>query len=119
MVLFRSLSREDIHKIIEIEIGKVFKRIKDLGYSLELTEVAKDFVAERGFDEKFGARPLKRAIQKYIEDPIAEEIINNRLEEGDILKIDFDKAGDSIKVQVVKQKPKKTKPAKENGEDEQ
>jgi len=119
MVLFRSLSREDIHKIIEIEIGKLFKRIKDLGYTIELTDVAKDFVAERGFDEKFGARPLKRAIQKYIEDPIAEEIINNRLDEGDILKVDFDKAADSIKVQIVKQKPKKTKPAKESGEDEQ
>jgi ATP-dependent Clp protease ATP-binding subunit ClpC len=117
MVLFNSLDRADIHKIIDIELSKLFKRVKDIGYSIELTDEAKDFVANKGFDEKFGARPLKRAIQKFLEDPIAEEIIGNKVDEGDVLKVDYIQDKDEIKVTVVKPKPKKAKPAKE-GDDE-
>lgn len=117
MVLFNSLDRADIHKIIDIELGKLFRRVKDLGYSIELSDIAKDYVAGKGFDEKFGARPLKRAIQKYLEDPIAEELINNKIEEGDILKVDYLKEKDEIKVVVSKPKPKKAKPAKEGDEE--
>jgi len=89
MILFRSLNREDIHKIIDLELQKLYGRINELGYQIEMTEKAKDFIVDHGYDEKFGARPLKRAIQKYIEDPLAEEIIKSNLQEGDRIKIDI------------------------------
>ncbi len=75
IIVFNSLDREDIHKIIDISLGKLFERITALGYTVELTKKAKDFIAEKGYDPQYGARPLNRAIQKYIEDPIAEEIL--------------------------------------------
>lgn len=89
IVIFDSLKREHIHKIIDIELKSLFTRVRDLGYTLELTEKAKDFIVDKGWDEKFGARPLKRAIQKYVEDPLAEEIIGARLKEGDIILLDY------------------------------
>jgi len=89
IVIFESLKREHIHKIIDIELKSLFTRVRDLGYTLELTEKAKDFIVDKGWDEKFGARPLKRAIQKYVEDPLAEEIIGARLKEGDIILLDY------------------------------
>ena len=76
VILFNNLSKKDIEKIIDIELKKVQKRVKDLKYSLKLSKKAKLYIAEKGFDQNFGARPLKRAIQKYIEDPFAEKIIN-------------------------------------------
>ncbi len=69
MILFKSLTRDDIHKIIDLELAKLYGRINELGYQIEMTKPAKDFIAEKGYDEKFGARPLKRAIQKHVEDP--------------------------------------------------
>ena len=90
VVIFNSLTRKDILKIIDIELEKLFKRINSLGYKVELTKVAKEYIAEKGFDEKYGARPLNRAIQKYIEDPLAEEIIKKKVKEGDLIKLDFD-----------------------------
>ncbi len=75
IIVFNALGREDIHKIIDISLGKLFQRITALGYTVELTKKAKDFIAEKGYDPQYGARPLNRAIQKYIEDPIAEEIL--------------------------------------------
>ena len=83
VVIFNSLEREDIHKIIDIELEKLFDRIHGLGYNLKLSDKAKDFIAEKGFDKQYGARPLNRAIQKYIEDALAEEIISSKLKEGD------------------------------------
>ncbi|MCZ4237974.1 ATP-dependent Clp protease ATP-binding subunit ClpC, partial [Staphylococcus equorum] len=85
VMVFNALEREDIHKIIDIELDKLFIRISDLGYELKLTEKAKDFIADKGFDKQYGARPLNRAIQKYIEDALAEEIINSSLHEGDTI----------------------------------
>ena len=73
----------DIDVIIDIEIKKLKERLKDLNYELKLTKKAKNYIAKKGFDENFGARPLKRAIQKYIEDPFAEEIIQGKVGEGD------------------------------------
>lgn len=107
VILFNSLEREDIFQIIDIELKHLFKRIEDLGYTIQLTDEAKDYIAEKGFDAQFGARPLKRAIQKFLEDPIAEEIIQNKLEEGDIIKVTInDKKEDvSIKIQKPKSKP--------------
>jgi len=109
MIMFNSLSREGIHKIIDIELSKLYGRIVDLGYSIEMTEAAKDFIAEKGYDEKFGARPLKRAIQKYIEDPLAEEIVRSRLKEGDDIKIDMKEGLTELIVDVKKGKKKPAK----------
>ena len=100
VVLFNPLDKEDILKIIEIELKKLFERITDLGYTLKLTKKAKDFVADKGFDPHFGARPLTRAIQKYIEDPLAEEIINGKVKEGSVVKMDLDKDNDTLIVQT-------------------
>ena len=102
VVVFKSLERDHIHAIIDLELKALIKRIEGLGYGIEVTKKAKDFLVEQGYDEKFGARPLKRAIQKYIEDPFAEEIINAQIEEGDLLKADFKKGGNELKITVVK-----------------
>jgi ATP-dependent Clp protease ATP-binding subunit ClpC len=79
VIVFNSLKREDIHKIIDINLGKLFSRIEGLGYKVELTEKAKDFLSEKGYDPAYGARPLNRAIQKYLEDPVAEEILKGEM----------------------------------------
>jgi ATP-dependent Clp protease ATP-binding subunit ClpC len=102
VVMFDSLHRDDIHKIIEIELRQLYSRIQNMGYSISISESAKDFIVEKGWDAQFGARPLKRAIQKYIEDVLAEEIIKTKLEEGDEILIDFDKKKEEIKIKVRK-----------------
>ena len=102
MVVFKSLERDHIHAIIDLELKALIARIEGLGYGIEVTKKAKDFLVEQGYDEKYGARPLKRAIQKFIEDPFAEEIINAQIEEGDLLKADFKKGGSELKISVVK-----------------
>src|SRR5699024_9409017 len=102
VLIFNSLEREHIHKIIDIELDKLFSRIGDLGYRLELTDSAKDYIADKGYDKQYGARPLNRAIQKYIEDALAEEIINKNLEEGDSIKMDLDKEKDELIIEISK-----------------
>jgi len=114
MIMFRSLQREDIHKIIDLELNKLFDRIKGLGYFLELTEKAKDFIVDQGYDEKFGARPLKRAIQRYIEDPLAEGIINQNLGEGDTVLMDKEEGKDELTLEFKKSKTKNSKNKKED-----
>jgi ATP-dependent Clp protease ATP-binding subunit ClpC len=109
VVMFNNLSREDIHQIIDIELKNLYKRMEDLGYKIKMTENAKDYISDKGFDPNFGARPLKRAIQKYLEDPLAEEIIKAKLGEGDVIEVDFDKEKVEITIQVIKAKKKKTK----------
>ncbi len=109
VVMFNNLSREDIHQIIDIELKNLYKRMEDLGYKIKMTENAKDYIADKGFDPSFGARPLKRAIQKYLEDPLAEEIIKAKLGEGDVIEVDFDKEKVEITIQVIKAKKKKAK----------
>ncbi len=99
VVVFNALEKEDIHKIIDIELKKVVHRIEDLGYTIELSKEAKEFIADKGFDKQYGARPLKRAIQKYIEDLLAEEIVNNRLTEGDQIVLDLEDSKESLIVQ--------------------
>ena len=106
IVMFNSLKRDDIHKIIDIELGHLYKRINELGYEVKLTDDAKDFLVEKGYDEKFGARPLKRAIQKYIEDPMAEEIINQSIEEGDKITVGLNKDKSDLQIKVTKGKKK-------------
>ena len=100
VVVFNALEREDIHSIIDIELKKLFLRIKELGYHLTLSDKAKDHIADKGFDKQYGARPLKRAIQKYIEDALAEEIVNSKLKEGDSIFMDLDEDSKELKIEI-------------------
>jgi ATP-dependent Clp protease ATP-binding subunit ClpC len=109
VVIFDSLEREAIHKIIDIELSHLYDRMNKMGYKIKLTAKAKDFIAERGWDENYGARPLKRAIQKYIEDPLAEKIINTSLAEGDTVTVDYDAKKEDIKIKITKAKKKVAK----------
>ena len=95
IIIFNPLEKQDIEKIVEIELNVLISRIKKLGYEVSLTPEAKFFISEKGFDKKNGARPLKRSIQKYIEDLLADQIVNNKIEEGDIIKI-YHKKGDKF-----------------------
>ena len=102
VVVFNPLEREDIHKIIDIELNKLYQRIKDIGYELKLSDEAKDYIADKGFDKQYGARPLKRAIQKYIEDALAEEIVNSKLEEGDSIFMELDEKKEELTIEIKK-----------------
>ncbi|MCX2482673.1 ATP-dependent Clp protease ATP-binding subunit [Pedobacter sp. MR2016-24] len=99
VVVFNTLGKDEIFKIIDIELKSLFGRVHNLGYEIKLTDVAKEFIADKGFDSNFGARPLKRAIQKYLEDPIAEEILKGEINDGDTLEIDYNKETDLIVVE--------------------
>ena len=109
VVIFNSLNKDHILKIIDIELDKLFNRINSLGFKIELTKKAKVFVADKGYDEKYGARPLNRAIQKHIEDPLAEKIIQKKVKEGDLIKIDLDSKNNKIIVDIKQEKSKKLK----------
>ncbi|MFC0263988.1 ATP-dependent Clp protease ATP-binding subunit [Fontibacter flavus] len=102
VVVFNSLSKDHIHKIIDISLNKLFSRITDLGYKIELTDKAKDFLAEKGYDQQYGARPLNRAIQKYLEDALAEEILKGELSEGDVILADYSGEGEELTITVNK-----------------
>ena len=102
VIVFNPLEREHIHKIIDIELAKLFARIKEIGYNMNLTDKAKDYIADKGFDKAYGARPLKRAIQKYIEDALAEEIVNSKLEEGDSIFMDYDGKKEVLTIEIKK-----------------
>ncbi|HEV7333699.1 MAG TPA: ATP-dependent Clp protease ATP-binding subunit [Flavisolibacter sp.] len=96
VIIFNSLSKENIFEIIDILMKNVLKRLNNLGFNLELTEDAKSFLADKGYDQQFGARPLHRAIQKYLEDPLAEEILNMHIKAGDVLRADLDKENSKL-----------------------
>ncbi|AZI23819.1 MULTISPECIES: ATP-dependent Clp protease ATP-binding subunit [Pedobacter] len=113
VVVFNSLGKDEIFRIIDIELKALFGRVHTLGYEIALTDNAKDYIADKGFDSNFGARPLKRAIQKYLEDPIAEEILKGELTEGDVLEIDYNKETELISVNHKKGEKKKEEPKKE------
>ncbi len=102
VIVFNSLQREDIHRIIDISLAKLFNRVTNLGYQVELTEKAKDFLSEKGYDQQYGARPLNRAIQKYLEDPVAEEILKGDLREGDTLLADHEDGSENLVITVKK-----------------
>ncbi len=123
VVIFDSLMKEHIFRIIDIELRKLFKRIDDLGYHIKLTDAAKEYIAEKGWDPSFGARPLKRSIQKYLEDPLAEEIIRTKIKAGDTLQVDYKKKEDQITVEVIpagsdkgKEKTKSAAPQKKTAD---
>ena len=110
VIVFNSLEKPDIIKILDIQIATMLKRIVDLGYNVQLSDEAKGFIADKGFDIKFGARPLQRAMQKYLEDPLAEEILKGEIVEGSMVYVDYDKENDKLKVQTgSNKKPKKIK----------
>lgn len=102
VVIFNSLEKEDIRKIIDIELSGLYQRVESLGYKLNLTDEAKDFIASKGFDVQYGARPLKRAIQKYLEDEMAEVIIQASISEGDVIEVGFDEKNEKITTDITK-----------------
>lgn len=102
VIVFNALEKHDIDLIIEIELKKLYARVKELGYNLNLSDSAKAFIAEKGFDKQFGARPLKRAIQKYVEDALAEEIITSKIGSGDEIYMDLDETSQELFVNVKK-----------------
>ena len=107
VIIFNSLGREDIHKIIDITLKKLLTRIEEIGYKVELTEKAKDFLADKGFDPQYGARPLNRAIQKYLEDQIAEELLKGEINEGDTLLADHAEGAEMLTLKVKKKRSRK------------
>ncbi|MDR6968068.1 ATP-dependent Clp protease ATP-binding subunit ClpC [Flavobacterium arsenatis] len=102
VIVFNALEKEHIDLIIEIELKKLYARVKELGYNLNLSDKAKAYIAEKGFDKQFGARPLKRAIQKYVEDALAEEIITSKIGMGDEIFMDIEDGGQELTVTVQK-----------------
>jgi len=109
VIIFNALKREDIHKIIDITLDKLFERITSLGHKVELTNKAKDFLAEKGYDPQYGARPLNRAIQKYLEDAVAEEILKGDVQEGDTIVADHEDKKEELSLKVKKKKPEREK----------
>src|SRR5690606_30160732 len=100
VIVFNSLTKENIFKIIDIELRSLFERIESLGHSISLTDKAKDYIAEKGYDSNFGAGPLKRAIQKHLEDPIAEEILKGDLKPNGLITVDLDEEKNEIIVRA-------------------
>jgi ATP-dependent Clp protease ATP-binding subunit ClpC len=109
VVVFNSLTKENIFEIIDIVMQGVMKRLTNLGLAMELTPEAKSFIADKGYDSQFGARPLHRAIQKYLEDPLAEEILNMNVKNGDVMIAELDETGEKIKFVLKKEEKKKEK----------
>jgi ATP-dependent Clp protease ATP-binding subunit ClpC len=108
VVIFDSLERDDIHKIIDIELSYLYDRIRLMGYRIVVTPAAKDFIVEKGWDAQFGARPLKRAIQKYVEDALAEEIIKTKLTSNDVIHVDLSPETNEITISIVKEELQST-----------
>ena len=104
VVIFDALDRENIHKIIDIELRQLFHRIEEMGYKMKVSAKAKDYIIDKGWDEQFGARPLKRAIQRYIEDELAEEIIKTNLKEGDVINVGYNAKEEGIKITFTSKK---------------
>ena len=109
VVVFNSLTKENIFEIIDIVMQGVIKRLTSLGLAMELTPEAKSFIADKGYDAQFGARPLHRAIQKYLEDPLAEEILNMNIKNGDVMVAEMDETGEKIRFVLKKEEKKKEK----------
>jgi ATP-dependent Clp protease ATP-binding subunit ClpC len=100
VIIFKSLTKEQIGKIVELEINKLVSRVSEIGYTLQINKTAKDHLVEVGYDEEYGARPLNRAIQKHIEDPVSEEILSGRVEEGQTIKVSYSKSKEEIVIKI-------------------
>jgi len=108
VIIFNSLSEQNIHSIIEIELEKLYERINELGYKIKLSKKAKDFLCKKGYDKKYGARPLKRTIQKHVEDLIAAEILNSSINDGDTITIDHVSKKSELSIKIKNSKETKT-----------
>ena len=106
-IIFKSLSPEDIHKIIYLEIDNLEKRVIEMGYNLTVTEDAIQFLGRQGYDEAYGARPLARAIQHYVEDPVADEILSENFKEGEIIEVSYDEKKEELVIKKGKTKKSK------------
>ncbi|KAA6233140.1 ATP-dependent Clp protease ATP-binding subunit [Chlorobium phaeovibrioides] len=106
-IVFHQLEKEDIFKIIDITAGKLFKRLHDMGIEVTLEEPAKQFLVDKGYDQKYGARPLKRALQRYVEDPLAEEMLKGRFSEGSSIRIGFDEKEQALQFSDADEAPAK------------
>jgi hypothetical protein len=103
-IVFRSLTEEDIHKIIYLEIESLQKRVIEMGYNLTVTKEAIEFLGKQGYDEAYGARPLARAIQHYVEDKVADEILNENIKEGETIEVSFDTKKEELVIKPIKAK---------------
>ncbi|MBD3616285.1 MAG: ATP-dependent Clp protease ATP-binding subunit [Gracilimonas sp.] len=119
VITFRPLEKKDIFQIIDLMNEELFNRIKELGFEVEVTKAAKEFITDKGFDQKYGARPLKRAIQKYIEDPLAEELLETKHNDGSVIKIKMNKSRDGLEFDWTDAEPSASaKEKEENGQEE-
>jgi len=109
LIIFNSLEKKEIVQILDVRMAKMLKRISALGYSVSLTDAAKEFLADKGFDPDFGARPLQRALQKYLEEPLAEQVLQGSLKEGDTINVDRKADADELTLGVVKPKASRSK----------
>lgn len=114
VVIFNNLSKDDIDKIVKIEAGILIKRMSTIGFEVKITEKAIEFIGSKGYDPKFGARPLTRAIQKFVEDPLAEEIVAGKASEGDLVKFDAKKDADKLTLKISRNKKSKTETKEED-----
>tara|TARA_S200000501_G_scaffold379011_1_gene446311 strand:+ start:3065 stop:5584 length:2520 start_codon:yes stop_codon:yes gene_type:complete len=106
IIIFNSLTRDNLYKIIDINLKKLYKKANEIGYTIKLSKECKDFLIKKGYNPKYGARPLERAIQKYLEDVLAEEILSGNLKKGDVISADFDSKKEEIKIKKLDSKKK-------------
>ena len=104
VIIFNTLEKKEISKIIDLELDKLFARINKIGYGLELSKKAKDFIIQKGYDRKYGARPLNRAIQNYVEDLLAENVVANKIKEGDIITLDHKEGEEKLSFTIGKKR---------------
>ena len=104
VIIFNTLEKKEISKIIDLELDKLFARINKIGYGLELSKKAKDFIIQKGYDRKYGARPLNRAIQNYVEDLLAENVVANKIKEGDIITLDHKEGEERLSFTIGKKR---------------
>jgi ATP-dependent Clp protease ATP-binding subunit ClpC len=100
-IIFHSLEKEHIMQIVDIQMRDLLKRVTTMGITIELTKPAKEFLADQGYDPAYGARPLRRALQKYLEDPVAEELLKGKYPEGTVIRAKVDKKNDQLKFSIV------------------
>jgi len=114
IIIFKSLDKDDIKRIVDIPLNEVIGRVKEMGYNLKIDDTLKEYLIEKGYDEKYGARPLNRAIQRYVEDPIAERVLDGDVNIGDTITISYDTKIEDVKLDV--KKPKASKKKEDKGE---
>jgi ATP-dependent Clp protease ATP-binding subunit ClpC len=118
IIIFDSLSKDNIVHILDIRMKRMLKRIEDLGYEIQITDKAKEFLAEKGFDADFGARPLQRSLQKFLEEPLAEKVLQGTLKEGDKLKVDHKEGAEGLEIKATKPKAIKASKTENSAADE-